>query len=238
MNLPTPPQDDDPIITQFKPASRQWELNDENINRIDPETGETILHNYCRHVNTTPLEMYQYLIEVKGCDVNVQDKYKDTPVYTAFLCFNPNNGGNITVLMYLLSQQGVNVNIKGQFGFTFLHTACRNINSLPIEIFKLLIEINGADINTQNDHKFTPLHYAIRFSKLNQDGDITALIYLLSHRNVDFSIQNRFCCTLLHLTCSTDLLAPHMDSQDDNFWFPIVEVIAERLLQQVFEETF
>jgi hypothetical protein len=49
MNLPPPPpaQHDDPIITQFRPVEGQRELNDENIERIDPETGSTILHNYC-----------------------------------------------------------------------------------------------------------------------------------------------------------------------------------------------
>jgi hypothetical protein len=55
MNLPPPPQDDDPIITQFKPYYDQWELTDNNINRIGPETGHTILHNYCCYINTTPL---------------------------------------------------------------------------------------------------------------------------------------------------------------------------------------
>jgi hypothetical protein len=29
--LPPPPQDDDPIITLFRPVLGQWELNDKNI---------------------------------------------------------------------------------------------------------------------------------------------------------------------------------------------------------------
>jgi hypothetical protein len=37
-----PPQDDDQIITGLKPVEGQWEFNDGNITRIDPESGETI----------------------------------------------------------------------------------------------------------------------------------------------------------------------------------------------------
>jgi hypothetical protein len=52
--LPPPPQDDDPIITQFTPVEGQWALIDENIKRIDPKTGHTILHNYCQHIKYHP----------------------------------------------------------------------------------------------------------------------------------------------------------------------------------------
>jgi len=105
MNLPPPPQDDDPIITQFKPVKGQWELNDENIQRVDPETGNTILHNYCKCINTTPVEVYRYLIETKGCDVNAQDKSKDTLLHWAVRYFNPNKGGDINVLTYHQSKE-------------------------------------------------------------------------------------------------------------------------------------
>jgi len=143
---PPPPLDNDPIITQFRPVDDQWELNDTNINRIDPTTRYTILHNYCCYINTTPREVYRYLIETKGCDVNVQDNSKNTPIHDAFLFFDPNKGGDITVLHYLLSQKGVNVNIKGYNGYTLLHMACKRINRLPLEIFKLLIETMGCDV--------------------------------------------------------------------------------------------
>jgi hypothetical protein len=81
-----------PIITQFKPVKDQWELNDDNIKRIDQRTGKTILHNYCGYIKTTPLGVYRYLIETKGCDINVQDKYNDIPLHRAFENFNPDNG--------------------------------------------------------------------------------------------------------------------------------------------------
>jgi hypothetical protein len=59
MELPTPPPyGDDPIITQFRPVEDQWDLNDDNITRIDPGTGQTILHNYCKYMDSTPLEVF------------------------------------------------------------------------------------------------------------------------------------------------------------------------------------
>jgi ankyrin repeat protein len=198
MNLPPPPQDDDPIITQFRPVIGQWELNDTNIKRIDPKTGETILHNYCEHINTTPLEVYRFLIETKGCDVNVQAKDNDTPFHRATFRFSPNGGGDIAVLQYLLTHKGVNGNIKGRNGNSLLHYSCKNINSLPLEIFKLLVETNAGDVTALDNGKDTPLHYSIRYFNPNNGGDIKALIYLLSQENLNASIKGWGSQTLLH----------------------------------------
>jgi ankyrin repeat protein len=198
MNLPPPPQDDDPIITQFKPVNLQWELTDDNINRIDPENGHTILHNYWQNINTTPLEVYRYLIETKGCDINAQDKYKDTPLIYALRYVE---GGNIPVLTYLLSRKDVNANIKGKWRYTILHTACGNMNYLPLEVFKLLIETHGADVNAQDNSNNTPLHHALRTFNLNYGGNITVLTYLLTHKTVNIHIKNNSGYTLLHVAC-------------------------------------
>jgi ankyrin repeat protein len=276
MNLPSPPpQDDDPIITQFKPVQGLRRLNDHNIKHIDRDTGQTILHNYCRYINSTPLEVYQYLIETKGCDVNVQDKNQSTsliyalryfkgdniPVLTYLLSrkdvnvniknyngdtllhaasfninsipleifqllietlgfdvdaqnnlkmtslhhainsFNPNDGGDINTLKYLLTQRNINVNIKGNYGYTLLHGACEKINKLPLDIFKVLIETHGADVNEQNTNNDTPLHLALRNFNLNQGGNITTLTYLLTHKTVNVHITNNYGHTILHAAC-------------------------------------
>jgi ankyrin repeat protein len=199
MNLP-PPQDDDPIITQFTPEYGQWELNDENIKPIDPQIGETILHNYCCYTNTTPLEVYRYLIETKGCDVNVQNKYNDTSIHLALFYFDPNDGGDINVLMYLLTQTNINVNIKGGNGGTILHYACQNINKLPLDVFQLLIETMGCDVNGQDNNKDTPLHLALCNFNPN-DGDITILTYLIHKNYVDVHIRSQNGYTLLLWAC-------------------------------------
>jgi ankyrin repeat protein len=196
---PPPPQSDDPIITQFKPVYGQWELNDDNINRIDPTTGNTILHNYCRHVNTTPIELYRFLIEVKGCDVNLQDDNRNTPLYYALCCFDQNKGGDITVLMYLLNQKGVDPNIKDNYGCTLLHYACQCINKLPVDVFKFLIETHGFDVNAQDNHNNTPLHNALHY--FNPNDDITALTYLFSQEGVKGNIKDLHGSTILHYAC-------------------------------------
>jgi ankyrin repeat protein len=203
MNLPPPPQGDNPIITQFKPAWGQWELNDGNIQRIDPETGQTILHNYCKYINTTPLEVYKHLIETLGADINVQDKDKNTPLHYALIHFTPNeDDGNTTVLMYLLGQRDVNVNIKGKYGVTLLHTACNNINTIPLDVFKLVVETHGADLNAQDDFHETPIHRAVCYFSPNHGGDFTTLMYFLTHKNVHVNVKGRDGSTLLHSACA------------------------------------
>jgi ankyrin repeat protein len=368
MNLPPPPQDDDPIISKFKPDDDQWELTDDNIKRIDWWTGETILINYCKYINTTPLEVYRYLIETKGCKVGPQDKYKhtalesfyptedggniaaltyllnqtdvnvdiegengstlprtdpawfnittlligafnlmcslsqkmfnvnvtggnatnllhtacininnlpidvfklliekhgcdvnaqannhDTPLQKALSWFNPNAGGDITTLTYLLSRKDINVDIKDKYGSTLLHWACRNINELPLEIFKLLIETLSCDVNVQNNDNDTPIHLAIYNFYPPTGGDITVLTYLINQKNLNVNITNRNDHTLLHLACIREILdlddADHdsTDSDDDldddkeaksdTISSQIVETIAERYVQQVLDET-
>jgi ankyrin repeat protein len=202
MNLPPLPQgDDNPIITQFRPVHGQWELNDENIKRISPESGSTILHNCCVYINTTPVEVYRYLIKVKGCDINAQNHGKNTPLHYAIDSFNPNDGCDITVLHYLLTQTNVDVNIKGRGGYIILHRACQYINKLPLDVFKLLIETAGCDVNAQNTLNYTPLHDAIGCFNPNAGGAITVLHYLLSQKGIDVNIKGYNGDTLLHRAC-------------------------------------
>jgi ankyrin repeat protein len=199
---PSPPQGDDPIITQFKPVEGQWELNDENITRIDSKTGHTILHNYWKYINTTPIEVYQYLIETKGCNINVQDNNNDTPLHLALCKFNPSGGRDINVLTYLINQKNINVSIKGENGSTLLHLACQQINNLPLGIFKALIETQGFDVNAQDNSKDTPVHLALRYFDPNDGGDITVLTYLLNQGNVNVNIKGQFGNTILHYACN------------------------------------
>jgi ankyrin repeat protein len=209
MNLsPSPHDDDDPIITQFKPVYGQWELTDENIKRIDSETGHNILHNYCQHINTTPLAVYRHLIETLGCDVNVQDKYNDTPLHHALGHFSPTKeGGNITVLTYLLNHNGINANIKNQYGSTLLHLACEKINYLPLDIIKVFIETHGADVSIKDNNKDTPLHIALFYFEPHY-GNTTVLTYLLGHKTINANIKCRYGGTLLHTACKLINILP------------------------------
>jgi ankyrin repeat protein len=318
MNLTPLPQHDDPIVPQFTPEHGQWELNDDNMKRIDPKNGYTILHNYCKYINTTPLAVYRYLIETLGCDVNAQDEnestpihralrefdpnkggnisvltylltrkgvngnikdvhgcallhtactrfnklpidifelliekhsadvnalptYNDTPLHSALLFFNPRDSGDINVLTYLLSQNGINSTIKGQRGYTLLHYACQKINILPITIFKLLIENHDADVNLLDDNNDTPVHLAFRAFDPHLGGDITALTYLINQKNVNLNIRGERGRTLLHLACINNFLSykrsVKQKAETDTVLCQIVEILAERCIQEVLDET-
>jgi hypothetical protein len=220
------PADDNDIITHFKPADGQWELTDDNINRIDPDSGETILHNYCQYINTTPIEVYKHLIETKGCDINSYDGYNYTPLYWALLEFqatkcNENgyigggvgdnlsrdsswngstdgHGGDINTLMYLLHHEG---NVNNNNTNLLLHKACNNINSLPLAVFKYLIEIRGLKICSKDDYHDTPLDVAFLSFNPRESGDINILRYLLQQDGVNVDNRDNNNCTLLHQAC-------------------------------------
>jgi len=205
--LPPPPQDDDPIITQFRPVEGQWELNDDNIKRIGPTTGETILNNYCQYINTTPIEVYRYLIETKGCNINVRgNDTGNTPLHRAFEYFNPDNddelGDSITVLRYLLSQCDIEANIEDEHGYTVLHYACKNINNLPLDVFKVMIETYGLDVNAQDVCNDTPIHSALDRFNPQWGGDINVLTYLFNQMGIDGNIKGQWGFNLLHYACN------------------------------------
>jgi len=197
MNL-LPLSQDDPIIAQFKPAQGQWELNDENIKRTDPGTGRTILHNYCRHINTTPLEVFKYLIETKKCNVNTHDDHKNNPFYYAFSLAQRDNTNSIAILTYLLSQEDIDPNVNRR---TTLHESCIQINSLPLDEFKLLIETLGFDPTERDKDGNTPIHYALALFNPSIRSDITVLMYLLSHKNVNIHTKGPNDILLFHWAC-------------------------------------
>jgi ankyrin repeat protein len=202
MDLPPPPQDDDPIITQFKPQGNQRELNDDNIKRIGAETGRSILHNYCQFINTTPLPIFRYLIETKGCDLSLLDSYGEAPLHYAMSCFSLGDGGDINVMMYLFSQDGVDVNSANQNKTTLVHKACQNINFFSLEFFKLLIDTKGGDLNAIDDNNYAPISYAFTQFTPNYGGDINSLLYLLCHQSFD-NIIDKYGSTLLHIACES-----------------------------------
>jgi ankyrin repeat protein len=189
------------VVTQFKPVKYQWELNDENIKRIDPKTGETILHNYCKYINTTPLEVFKYLIEIKGCLINVKDKNGNPPPYYALHLFKPNS--DVNTLFYLLSQNGLGPKTKGKNDDSLLHQACLRINTLPLAVFEYLLDVKRCDLNAiDNTSRSSPLYHAINAFTPKSGGDINTLIYLLTRKELNLMQTESGAGTLLHLACT------------------------------------
>jgi ankyrin repeat protein len=180
-------------------------------------------------------------MDTKGCDVNAQDDDKDTPIHNALYFFDPRRGGDINVLTYLLNQMGVDPNIKGQFGYTLLHMACKYINYLPLHVFKVLIENGGCDVNEQANNNYTPVHLAFRAFNPRHGGDITVLAYLINQNNVNLNIKNEKGCNLLHYACINNLSllwnSAELNAECDDVFYQMVEFIAEKCVQQVLDET-
>jgi ankyrin repeat protein len=85
------------------------------------------LHWACININKLLLDIFKVLI-----DVNVQDVYQDTPIHNALSFFDPDDGGDINVLTYLLNQEKIDANIKGEDGYTLLHLACISRRSVEL----------------------------------------------------------------------------------------------------------
>jgi ankyrin repeat protein len=170
----------------------------------------------------------------------VQNNANDTPLHCALYSFNPRNGGDITVLSYLLNQMGVDPNIKGRFGYPLLHLACERINYLPLEIFKLLIETKGSDVNVQDENKDTPIHLALRDFNPRNGGDINVLVYLIDQKDVNVNTQHKNGYTLLHTTCMINLSnlwnSAEQNAENDTFLSQIVEMIVEKCIGHVLDE--
>jgi ankyrin repeat protein len=230
-------------------------LNQNSFNpNINGQLNGDLLHHACQNISTLPLSVFKFLIETKGVDVNVQNVCGDTPLHYALRDFKlVNNDSNIPALTYLLRQNDVNANTKGQYTRTLLHSACININKLPIDIFKYLIETLGGDMRLQDKFGDTPSHLALRCFNLDHGGDITLLTHLISQNNFNLHSRGQYGHVLLHLTCMADLSGPNeteMDSDEDydldfgkagaktdSCLSQIAEMIAERYIQQIFGET-
>ena len=89
---------------------------------------------------------------------------------------------------------------------TPLHEACQNINSTPLSTFQCLIEEQGLDINTLDQHSSSPAHYAF---KLFQSGtDIDILRYLINQPNININQLDSNGYTVLHYACQHHHLIP------------------------------
>jgi ankyrin repeat protein len=211
-------------------------LNQENVDvNLKRQFGHTILHAACQHINTLTVDTFKVLIEAKHGDINAQNDNKSTPLHTALHFFQQSQGDDITALTYLLSHEEVNVNIKDQCGYTVLHQACLCESNIPLDIFKYLIEIKGADVNARDNFGNVPIHTAFLHFKPNAAGDITTLDYLLNQ--TDVNVRGRNGRNVLHLACTCGLTGPWGSSiwAIDAMWARVIEMIAERCVKLVLD---
>ena len=160
--------------------------------------GNTALHYACQHASKVPLVVFKKLIEEYGADVNILSRGKQTPIHVLF-DYAEITHVDVDVLRYLLSQTGIAFKLTGD-GDTVLHLACRRFSKVPLDVFKLLIEDCGADINACNDYRQTPLHYFLRCPEIsNVSTDVHE--YLLSRPDIDPALAEKYGGTILHVAC-------------------------------------
>lgn len=113
-------------------------------------------------------------------------------------------------------EKGVDVNIKGKGGVTFLHQAANLQNP---EFILFLLE-RGADINAKDDDNGTPLSYAI----LNPDGPDYETAKLLIEKGADVNVK-------IGDQTILDILFDDIELKDYNKSF----VVTLKLILQKFE---
>jgi ankyrin repeat protein/tRNA A-37 threonylcarbamoyl transferase component Bud32 len=149
---------------------------------------------------------------VQGIDVNMQDKYGETPLHEASL-------KGFAEIVEMLVRKGANVNAIEKDGWTSLHLAAQEGKTVTAG---LLIK-SGADVNIKNNDGFTPLHLAIYFGQKN-----TAEVLIANGAD----IESRDCLgwTPLHVaahkgqTNLCELLitkGSDIESRDNREWTPL-----------------
>ena len=111
----------------------------------------------------------KYLVESCNHDINVEDKYGNTPLYMACI-YN-----HLPVVEYLTAQPNCNINSNNES-----HPLIAATDKEHLEIVKHLIESSGCDINVREKGTgSTPLHKAC------YNGSLSIVEYLISKPKCD-----------------------------------------------------
>jgi ankyrin repeat protein len=172
-----------------------------NLKGIDINTKgqcrHTILHSVCENINRLPLYIFEHLVEISGGNINVLDNFFNTPIHSAFRFFDPNKGGDINKLIFLLNLKGLDVNKKDEDGCTILHSVCWNIKPLPLDIIKYLIEIKGLKIDCLDKYGNTPLHYLNGDLSSKDDSNVSQTAEYLVQKGIPINHKNLYKLTVL-----------------------------------------
>jgi len=115
----------------------------------------------------------------KGANVNMKNKYGDTPLTIA--CENK----NLEIIKYLVEKKA-KINISNSTGNSLLNILCKikDDNSLGIIDYVEYLINNGADMDYKDENNITPLFTACYFNKLS------ILKHLIETYKTDINVQN------------------------------------------------
>ena len=136
------------------------------INYTKDFWGRTVIHFAAEFGQA---HIVKYLVESCNHDINVEDKYGNTPLYMACI-YN-----HLPVVEYLTVQPNCNINSNNE-----RHPLIAATDKEHLEIVKHLIESSGCDINVREKGTgFTPLH------KVCYNGSLSIVEYLISKPQCD-----------------------------------------------------
>jgi len=161
--------------------------------------GLSLLHAACSNIPHVPIEIFKLLIEEKTADITQQpDSWKHSPLHLALTYFT--HDSDINTVMYLLSFDNTDVNVKDREAQTPIHRACININKFHLPLFKALIDVKGGSLTAKDSYGDSPIHLALEKFE-SESGDIEVIKYLLSHESVDANQEGSRKNNLLRKAC-------------------------------------
>ncbi|KAI6198254.1 Ankyrin repeat protein [Aphelenchoides fujianensis] len=122
--------------------------------------GQVPLHYACSKNNA---KITKLLLE-NGAEVNVADKYGNTPLHRAA------SQGHMEVLQLLCAQPGIRVDLPDREGNTPLHLAVEDLH----ESAAIFLARHGADVNRQNKAEKSPLDLVQNATLLKKLKDAAA----------------------------------------------------------------
>ena len=163
-------------------------IDDENV---DPNSkdidGKTSIHIAARQRTTTTLNFFLSISE--KVNINIQDKYGETPLILACLYAW---SGHEELVEVILRFPNLDVNLANNEGKTALLTACNRGNYTMVS---MLLGNEYIQVNKRDSDNNTPLMVACSGSYLG------VIRLLLNREDIDINAKNEFKCTALTISC-------------------------------------
>ncbi|KAH0540617.1 26S proteasome non-ATPase regulatory subunit 10-like isoform X1 [Cotesia glomerata] len=149
---PVDPQDDTnttPLILASS-AGREKVVNTLITEGANVNAQTTEGHSALQYASSKNWQSICIKLVENSADINIADKRGATPLHRAA------SKGNVEVLKFLLSQEGLNIDVQDIYGNTALHLACEEDRQQEA---KLLVA-HGASLEVENKERKTPLQLA------------------------------------------------------------------------------
>lgn len=126
---------------EWESARAYCEAHPEEIKKLDPLTGGTVLHRICTKP-PVPIDLFQTVVRLFPEAVRIQEKtYMATPLHILAWTAQRTTGKVQVLLQYMKAED---LKLRNRFGGTVLHSACGSQAS--IDVIKLIVRKNPAVI--------------------------------------------------------------------------------------------